>query len=472
MVFARCLACAAFVTTALAQGVPAFEAAHVQLGSRPAPLAPGMIFSIYGANLGPTAGCIGQADPQNRETPSPLRPRQSQVETLIYPQDLCDTQVWVGGIPAGLLYVSASQINFKVPQETPIQGTAQLRVVYHGQSSKPVEFPLGVETLTISQETPARAGMPVWLRVKLPYEEGPSLRYPFMIFPASFGCYQIEVRRDGKLLPRIADVGSQAFQGIAFAGFICGSIAMSTEPHFQGRIPLHLQYRFDQPGTYEVRLTERRPGSPEAPLVTDWTPVEILPAGDRAQWLAEQQAHAPTGAADLLSGFLPDILGIPDEQSLAILTGYLYHADRIVREYAMYGLTYWPQPQAAAAVWDLMQVKGPTDVTIDFLTHAKAFAPDHAAQMAEASLPFLQSDSPVLTLGALRAVSRIVLAQDSQVSPPLRARAEDALIAAADHFSQADPQTVSDYVAALGQVRDPRAHELLRDLRQGRAVAK
>ncbi len=458
--------CAAFVATALGQSVPTFEAAHVQYGSRPAPLAPGMLFSIYGANLGPTSGCEGHADAQNRETPSPLRPRQSFVETLIYPKELCDTQVWIGGNPAGLLYVSAGQINFKVPQETPVQGTTDIRVIYKGQSSKNVAFPLGVETLTISQEAPARAGMPVWLRVKLPYEQEPSLQYPFMIFPAAFGCYEIEVKRDGKLLPRIADLGSQAFMGITIAGNICGSVALSSEPHFKGRIPLHLQYRFDQPGTYEVRLIERRPGSQAPPVSTAWTRIEILPAGagERQQWLADLIAHAPTSAADLLSGFLPDILGIPDDQSLAILTGYLYHADRIVREYAMYGLTYWPEQQAAAAVWDVMRDKGPTDAIVDYLLHVKTFAPDHAAQMAEGAIPFLQSDSAVLTLGALRAISRIVLATDSRVSAPLRARAEDALMRAADHFAHADPQTVNDYVSAIGQVRDAHAHDLLWDL--------
>jgi len=455
------MVCATFVAAARGQGIPTFEAAHVQLGNRPAPLAPGMFFSIYGANLGPTGGCEGHADPQNHEAPSPLRPTQSALETLIYPKELCDTQVWVGGNPAGLLYVSAGQINFKVPQETPVQGTAELRVVYQGQSSRPVAVPLGIETTTLSLEGKARVGMPVWLRVKLPYEQEPSLRYPFMIFPAAFGCNEIEVRRDGKLLPRIADLASQAFMGITIAGNICGSVALSSEPHFKGRIPLHLQYRFDQPGTYEVRLIESSPGSQAPPVSTDWTPIEILPAGDRPQWLADLSAHAPTSAADLLSDFLPDLLGIPDEQSLAILTGYLYHADRIVREYAMYGLTYWPKPQAEAAAWDLLRVNGPSDVTIEYLTH---FAPDHAAQMAEVSIPFLQSDSQVLTLGALRAISRIVLATDSRVSAPLRARAEDALMRAADHFAQADPQTVNDYVSAIGQAHDARAHDLLWDL--------
>ena len=317
--------------------------------------------------------------------------------------------------------------------------------------------------VTISLGSEARVGMPVWLRVKLPNEQQPSLRYPFMIFPASFGCYQIEVRRDGKPLPRIADMASQAFGGITLSGSPCGSVAPPSEPHFKGRIPLHLQYRFDRPGIYEVRLTERNAVPQEASASTDWTRIDVLPAetDDRRRWLLDLNSQPSTDAADLLTDFLPDILGVPDEQSLAMLAGYLYHPDRLVRDYAMYGLTYWPEQQAAAWVWDALRANGPSDETVMFLLHVKQFAADHAGPMVEASIRFLQSDLPVVSHGALTAIQRIALAEDSQVNAALRTRAEQALVAAADHFTQADPQTVNDYVSALGQVRDEHAHDLL-----------
>ncbi len=133
---------------------PTFEPEAVvpSNGYHPVPLAPGLLISIYGSHLGPATGCIGKADTQRRETPSPLRPKQSDVETLIYPRQLCDVQVFVGGIASGLLYVQEKQINFKVPQETPIEGTTELRVVYKGQSSRPVTLPLGLS----AARTPAQ----------------------------------------------------------------------------------------------------------------------------------------------------------------------------------------------------------------------------------------------------------------------------------------------------------------------------
>ncbi len=468
---AKCAA-ALFAAIACAQiqpaapGVPSFDAQRVLLVDHAVPLAPGLILSIFGSNLGPTSGCQGNADIEHRATLSALRPDQTFVETLIYPKELCGTRVLVAGIPAGLLYVQSGQINFQVPQETSIQGTADLVVVYQGRSSKAVAMPLGIEPATLSLESPARVDMPVWLKFRLPYQRESPIRYPFMIFPASFGCNEIEVRRNGVLLPRIADIGSQAIGGIAISGSPCGSIAFSSEAHFKGRFPLHLQYRFDQPGTYEVRLTRRRPFSNDPPSVTTWTTIEILPADPRARrlWLDETSAHAPTSTADLLADFLPGILGLPDDHSLAILRPYLYHPDRLVREYAMYGLTYWPAQQAVQKVWEWVRVQGPSSATVDYLLHAPEFAKAYGAQLAEISISYLESNSPVLVNGALRALSQIVLPSDSQASNELHARTADAMIHAAGNIIQVDPQNINEYVSRLGQVQDERAHALLWDL--------
>jgi hypothetical protein len=64
----------------------------------PAPLTPVEIVSLYGSNLGPTQPTSGQPGPDGR-----------------YPTLLAGTQVTFDGIPAPLLYVSASQINTVTP---------------------------------------------------------------------------------------------------------------------------------------------------------------------------------------------------------------------------------------------------------------------------------------------------------------------------------------------------------------------
>lgn len=459
---------------------PAFEPSRVlpSGGDRPIPLAPGLLVSIYGEHLGPMMGCEGQADPQHRETPSPLRPRQMFVDTLIYPKELCDTQVLVGGIPAGLLYVQERQINFKVPQETPVEGATAVKVVYKGQSSQPATLPLGLDSVVLSLESPAKVGMPVWLKVSMRGWDR-SVHYPFDIFPANFKCHEVEVRRDGMPLPRSATLTSQAFGGIAMSGPPCGFLGLPAESPHVGRIPLHLRYRFDQPGTYEVRYTMRdlfRTGS--ATIESAWTPIEVLAGtkADRLQWLKELSAHAPADTVELLTDYLPAILGTPDKPSLDLLCPYLYHADNLVRQFAMYGLTYWPAPEAESAVLDAVRARGPSDVAVQFLIRRPELAATNGDSLVHGAIPYLRSDSPVLLRGAVTAIYRAALPETARVTPAVRARAETAMLQAADHVaSVADAQTVTDYAAALGVIKDPRASAVLwdftdRNVARGQAV--
>jgi hypothetical protein len=146
------------------------------------------------------------------------------------------------------------------------------------------------------------------------------------------------------------------------------------------------------------------------------------------------------------------------------LRPYLYHPDRLVREYAMYGLTYWSADEVAPKLWEWIRAQGPSDATVDFFLHLKEFSAPHTAELAELSIPYLQSNSPVLVYGALRALSAIVLPADSSASPDLRARAGDAMIRAAGHIIPLDPENTNQFVADLGQLKDERSHDLLWDL--------
>ena len=86
----------------------------------PGPLAPGMVAVVYGRQLGPESACDG-----------------SDANVL-----LCGTQVIVGGKSAGLLYVSAGQINFRVPRETAPSGTVDVRISHNGSVGPPVSVPV------------------------------------------------------------------------------------------------------------------------------------------------------------------------------------------------------------------------------------------------------------------------------------------------------------------------------------------
>jgi hypothetical protein len=247
------------------------------------------------------------------------------------------------------------------------------------------------------------------------------------------------------MLAEIASLADQARSSGIMAAFgnPCGSVlrelimdpVRATHP---ARLPLHLQYRFDQPGLYEVRYTAMAEQDmfPPGPTVwTAWTPIEIQPGSpeSRASWLAEMGAHAPTDKVEALTDFLPSILGIPDAESLRLLGPYLYHPDELVRRYAGAALTYWPAVQAEASVKEWLRTRGPSDGIINLLARGPFFALPDFDSILEIALPYLRSDSPVLVAGALEAVWHLTGAA-SKASPELRRRAGEELIEAQDHI--------------------------------------
>ena len=418
--------------------------------SRQVPLAPGMLVSIYGEHLGPTPSCTANADTHRTETPNPARPRQSFVERLIYPTELCGVQVSVAGLPAGLLYVSETQINFKVPQDSPLEGDTELKVVYQNLSSV-AKLRAGLESTSLSVEGEARVGGPLWIHIEVPFGWSTIVQYPVGIRPGDFGCNEVEVRRNGVLLPRIA---LRPPSGAIVGGLICGNIAIEGGPLHTGRLPLHLQYHFTEPGIYEVRYTRRDVSYSRDPtkilLRSEWTPVRVLPRAP-----SPPAGPAPGDAAELLSAYLPNLLATSDPAALDAVIACLYHANQTVRQFASGALDYWPQNEVETRIDRELAVRGPSDMTIDgTLTRHP--------EMLPLVLPYLKSANPALMRAAVTGVSR---------AHP-NAAAEAAMIAAAEHITRTgDPQTVIYYAAALGGLRDPRAGALLWDF-VGRGVAR
>jgi hypothetical protein len=440
---------------------PEFTPARVLRGGVTAKiLVPGNRMSIQGQHLGPPeTGCHGVPDPQRQETLNPRRLDKRFVDTLIFPTELCGVQVFIGDKAAGLMTVSDGQIDFKIPQDSAESGSADLRVVYNGQSSAPVTLAAGFEKTTVALEQPAYTGMPVWLKADLPLDSG-VIRYPSVLGRAGFGCNEVEVRRDGQLLT--PQLGSDWMRhGMAFSGNICGSYSAAIPSKQVGRLPLHLLYRFDAPGAYEVRLTVWSSPAAFGPqrdirARSEWTPIEVLPSQPkrRVEWLEAVRARAPTDAAELLTDTLPSVLGAPDDVSFDIVAGYLYHPDRSVRGYAANGLSYWPEDSTSNKLLALLHTKGPSDVLINFLTRQPRFR--DSAEIVEASLPFLEADSPVLIEGAFAA-----LRLPSRDNPAIL----EALLRSAEHVvSRADSQTGSDLAQMLAATKDPRAHAMLQGL--------
>jgi hypothetical protein len=318
---------------------------------------------------------------------------------------------------------------------------------------------------TLSFEDPLRVGGPIWVHVESPKGAQAFVQYPVGVEPDNLGCHEFEVRRNGELLPRIA---LRRSSGMA-KGLSCGNIGIPGHPmKHPGRLPLHLQYRFETPGIYEVRYTRKAdqfgPRSADVLFRSAWTRMEVGPAAAPTNIGA-----LPQDPADALSDFLPGILGtdwgLLDRERLSAVLEYLYHSEETVRQYAAFGLDYWPDDEIQRRLSELARTKGLSDVVVNRALSASPL-------LAEAALSHLRSDNPILLRGAVAAASRVLLFdRDRLFSSAAKSKAENALLAASGHVVRiGDGQTLINFASALGGMRNERSHQLLWDFVQRRVA--
>ncbi len=283
-------------------------------------LAPGMIVELYGEHLGPAPLCA-EIIPRN----------------VPYRTEACGVRVMVAASPAGLLYVGEKQINLKIPADAPEEGTAPIRVCVRDRCSDPVTFRFSAHKSYIAIQGVAYVHMPVWIEAEQP--AGCGIDYPYSVWPWYFGGYEFEVRRDGKPL---TPVWPQLRGGIV--GTWGGTVAPHDSP--RSRLPLHLVYHFEEPGTYAVRLTDWNPG-PRGTIggvvrcQSDWTNIEVKSADEtrREAWLRAEAARvAGATPGELVGDIIPSLLAWPDEKALAILLPLREHPDGLVSQFASQSL--------------------------------------------------------------------------------------------------------------------------------------
>jgi len=383
-------------------------------------LSPGTLFSIYGRHLGPDNGCHADAG------------------TKAF--DLCGVRILIGDMAAELSYVSEKQVNARIPDASPNTGAAVLTVFRDGVASAPTEIRLGPLPAKIALEGEGRVDGPVWIRVDFP--RGGGVAYPVRLEPWNFNCEAFEVRKDGKALTPISPNPAIAMM---FSGPLCGFLSFPSgeKPH-TGRLPLHLQYRFEAPGTYEVRYSHRGLAVRDIEWQSEWTPIQILPS------VARRIDARPQDPAEILGDFLPNLLARRDDEALVVFLEYLYHPSDLVRRYAALALYYWPDADVDRRLIALVRANGPTDAVAQRLRTPELF---------DSALPYLMSDDVVLRRGA---VATCQAALGTSMSPELRVRVEQALVRSADRvLSLSDAQEINNFVATLGQVHDEAGHRLL-----------
>ena len=174
------------------------------------------------------------------------------------------------GLPAGLLYVSPSQINVKLPENL-ADGDAPVQICVRDVCSDEVVKEFSSHTAFVHVQEPSYVQMPIWIDIELPSPY--SVSYPCRTDPWDFRSpslehnadlvdYKLELRREGA--PVTEAQPPKRNMDWPQAGSHCMI-------WFNGlsRLPLNLAYTIDLPGNYSVRLTGSR--GPEVVVQSAWT---------------------------------------------------------------------------------------------------------------------------------------------------------------------------------------------------------
>ena len=328
------------------------------------------MFTIYGKYLGPENSCVRNAGPFRPDGPNSAEELAEVERTL--PLSLCSVQVLLDEEPVPLIYAHEKQINFVVPNSRNFGYQVMIRVTRGGLSSIPVALKFGPDRMLLYQDQPTFTGMPVWVRLyrlaesKIPVELG----FGIPLF-RSAECPHIEVQFNSKPLTERTPRNTRRING-HFTGPTCPAPPVPDRQSLAGRIPLHLRYGMDHPGTYFARYVPGSAFGRSSPNTapTDWIPIE-LKAGtseQRQQWLMDKMKSAPTDRESIMYDLLPSIFGYGDAAALNTGLKFLYNQDPDVANAAAgYLRDYYSASQLIPALQRLQQQRGTNPILTQLL---------------------------------------------------------------------------------------------------------
>lgn len=247
----------------------------------------------------------------------------------------------------------------------------------------------------------------------------------------------------------------------------CGPLGLPHEPKNPARLPLHLLYRFDKPGVYEVRYQGydfRYPVERHVLARSWWLRFEVheFPGPRRTGWLAAIRRTAPSDPVELLSDFLPSVLALPDAGALAIVEDYLYHSNSLVRQYSLYALYGFDDHLVVQHMAEVIRKRGPTPELAYYLSwRRKAFQPQ-ATELMRAVLPYLDATAPLLSSGALQALAFLKEHFDWHGHPQMPGVMDSAVLNSAARLMRPhNPETLRQLAEYLGTVRNDQSRKLL-----------
>jgi hypothetical protein len=252
----------------------------------------------------------------------------------------------------------------------------------------------------ISLPDPAYIGMPIWMILES--ATGYKIHYPSSTTPNDFYCNEVEVQLDEHPVQPLIGLSPAGRNGPA-----CGFLGAGTS---ESRLPIHLQYPLAEPGTYKVRFTRReyRNGKIGIAEQSRWTPLhlELAPPDKVERWLEETLAAIPGSPAELLGDTLPSLLASRDPRVLNVMLDKTYDSNSAVAGYAANSLALFDKEQVRARVLSVLKKRGPNEA-LGWLFTSSDIAKPIAAEIVNASLPYMRSPDPPKVVGALHVLSML-----------------------------------------------------------------
>ena len=134
---------------------------------------------------------------------------------------------------------------------------------------------------------------------------------------------------------------------------------------------------------------------------------------------------APSDPVELLSDFLPSLLAAPDSKVLSMLEEYLYNSNGLVRQYTLYALDAFDDDLLAKEIPDLVDKRGPTNELAYLLSWRRNLFQAQGPVLVRAALKYLDSQTPLLSGGALQTLYFIKGHFDWKRNPEMLARMDD-----------------------------------------------
>jgi hypothetical protein len=320
-----------------------------------------------------------------------------------------------------------------------------------------------VPVAKISLPNPAYIGMPIWLQVESP--TGYKIHYPSTTTPNDFDCYEVEVQNSGPLVRPLIGLPAAGRSGPA-----CGWLAIADIA--ESKLPIHLQYRLTEPGTYMVRFTRReyRRAKVEIAEQSAWVPLrlEVAPPGAIEHWLSNQLAALPNSPGRLLGDALPSLLASHDPRVLRLMIDFTYNGESTVSHYAANSLMLFDPDEVRPQLLSVVRERGPNDALGYLFDSSGSLVLPIAPQIVAATLPRLRSAAPLEVLGAVHVLS-IMRKAPFQLPSETVAQIVRALEGEVDFVIAQKNEGAAWWIANfLGQTRPPVGRTLLWKLADAR----